>query len=107
MLSGKYEQGETPAADSRYGRGRRLQMAGRVLTDRNFAVVDEVRAMAQELATTPSAVSIAWCLTRRGITSVMIGPRTHEQQEECLAGFDLALPEELVKRLSDASRPER
>jgi aryl-alcohol dehydrogenase-like predicted oxidoreductase len=105
MLSGKYQQGQAPAPDSRYGRGLRVQMAGRVLTDRNFAIVDEVRAVARELGATPSAVSIAWCLTRRGITSVIMGPRTPEQQEECLAGFDLALPQELAKRLSDASRP--
>jgi aryl-alcohol dehydrogenase-like predicted oxidoreductase len=105
MLTGKYTQGEKPAADSRYGRGMRAQMAGMILTNRNFAVVDEVRAVAKELGATPSAVSIAWCLTRRGVTSAIIGPRTYEQQEECLAGFDLALPAELAKRLSDATRP--
>ena len=105
MLSGKYVQGAPPASDSRYGRGGRAQMAGLILTNRNFAIVDEVRAVAGELGATPSAVSLAWVLTRRGVTSAIIGPRTYEQQEECLAGFDLALPEEQLKRLSDASRP--
>jgi aryl-alcohol dehydrogenase-like predicted oxidoreductase len=105
MLSGKYRQGEAPASDSRYGRGGRAQMAGWILTQRNFTIVDQVRAVAGELGTTPSAVALAWCLTRRGVTSAIMGPRTYEQQEECLAGFELALPEEHVKRLSDASRP--
>jgi aryl-alcohol dehydrogenase-like predicted oxidoreductase len=105
MLSGKYRQGETPASDTRYGRGGRAQMAGFILTNRNFTIVDQVRTVAGELGATPSAVAIAWCLTRRGVTSAIIGPRTYEQQEECLAGFELALPEEHAKRLSDASRP--
>jgi aryl-alcohol dehydrogenase-like predicted oxidoreductase len=105
MLSGKYRAGETPAPDSRYGRGLRARMAGMVLTDRNFAIVEEVRKVADALGATPSAVSIAWCLSRRGVTSAIIGPRTYEQQEECLAGVDLALPPEALKRLSDASRP--
>ena len=105
MLSGKYTQGEDPAADTRYGRGARAGMAGRVLTNRNFAIVEEVTKVAGELGATASAVSLAWCLTRRGVTSVIIGPRTQEQQDECLAGFELDLSQETVKRLSDASRP--
>jgi aryl-alcohol dehydrogenase-like predicted oxidoreductase len=105
MLTGKYQQGEKPASDTRYGRGQRAQMAALVLTNRNFAVVDELKNVAKELGATPSAVAIAWVLSRRGVTSVIIGPRTVDQQEECLAGFDLTLPDELAKRLSDATRP--
>ena len=81
-----------------------MNMAAAILTDRNFAIVKEVSAVADELGSTPSAVSLAWCLTRRGVTSAIMGPRTLEQQDECLAGFDLDLPQEMAKRLSDASR---
>lgn len=107
MLSGKYKQGEEPAADTRYGRRARAGMnwALMILTERNFEIVKEVTKVADEVGSTPTAVSLAWCLTRRGVTSAIIGPRTLQQQEECLAGFDLELPEEMVKRLSDASRP--
>jgi aryl-alcohol dehydrogenase-like predicted oxidoreductase len=106
MLSGKYKQGEQPAADTRLGRRARagMNMAAAILTDRNFAIVKEVSAVADDLGSTPSAVSLAWCLTRRGVTSAIMGPRTLEQQDECLAGFDLDLSQEMAKRLSDASR---
>ena len=107
MLSGKYKQGEEPAADTRLGRRARAGMnwGAAILTDRNFAIVKEVSAVADELGSTPSAVSLAWCLTRRGVTSAIMGPRTRAQQDECLAGFDLKLPQEVAKRLSDVSRP--
>jgi len=106
MLSGKYRRGEEPAADTRLGRRMgRPGMAGMILTDRNFEIVEAVEDVAAELGTTPVAVAIAWCLTRRGVTSVIIGPRTLQQLKDYEPGFTLKLPEEAVKRLSDASRP--
>ena len=107
MLSGKYKQGEEPAADTRYGRRARAgnNRAAAILTDRNFEIVEEVTRVAEETGSTPTAVSLAWCLTRRGVTSAIIGPRTLAQQDECLVGLELELPAEAVKRLSDASRP--
>lgn len=108
MLSGKYRQGEEPPEDSRFGRraraGGNTRMAS-MLTDRNFEIVETVRSVAAELDATPAAVSIAWCMTRRGVTSAIIGPRTLEQMDECLAGMELSLPDESLKALSDVSRP--
>ncbi|HJN52649.1 MAG: aldo/keto reductase [Pseudomonadales bacterium] len=104
MLTGKYKQGEEPAADTRFGRRNRAGVMG-TLNDRNFEIVNAVEQAAGEIGATASAVSIAWCLTRRGVTSVIIGPRTLQQQEECLEGYELELSEMLVKGLSDASRP--
>jgi aryl-alcohol dehydrogenase-like predicted oxidoreductase len=106
ILSGKYQRGQAPAADTRYGRRMgRPGMAAMVLTDRNFEIVEAVEAVAANLGATPVAVAIAWCLTRRGVTSVITGPRTLEQLQDYLPAFELKLPEDAIKRLSDASRP--
>jgi aryl-alcohol dehydrogenase-like predicted oxidoreductase len=105
ILSGKYQRGQAPAADTRYGRRGRPGMAAMVLTDRNFEIVEAVEDVAAELGATPIAVAIAWCLARRGVTSVITGPRTLQQLQDYLPGFDLKLPEEAVKKLSDVSRP--
>ncbi|MFI4934438.1 MAG: aldo/keto reductase, partial [Caulobacterales bacterium] len=106
VLTGKYQRGEPPAADTRYGRRMgRPGMAAMVLTDRNFEIASEVAAVAAELGATPAAVAVAWCLTRRGVTSVITGPRTLQQLQDYLPAFDLTLPEEMVRRLSDVSRP--
>ena len=60
---------------------------------------------AAELGTTPTAVALAWVRSRRGVTSVIIGPRTLQQLEENLPGFDLELPPEVLSLLNDVSRP--
>lgn len=101
VLTGKYKRGETPPSDSRAGRGGPW---GRMLDEQSINLADEVGEVAAEIGATPTAVAIAWVLSRRGVTSVIIGPRTFEQYEQYLPGFDLQLEPAVIKRLSDASR---
>ncbi|HXY93818.1 MAG TPA: aldo/keto reductase [Acidimicrobiia bacterium] len=103
ILTGKYRRGEDPPPDSRGARGNWV----RLLTDRAFDLADEVGKVAAEVGSTPTAVAIAWVMSRRGVTSAIIGPRTFEQYEQNMEGFDLELDPALVKRLSDASRAAR
>jgi aryl-alcohol dehydrogenase-like predicted oxidoreductase len=124
MLTGKYERGEAPAADTRMGRRRQMpapapaaasaapaagarapRQMPTMLTDRNFDIVDEVKKVAADLGTTPTAVALAWVGSRRGVTSVIIGPRSADQLADNLVGFDVELPAEAISRLNDASRP--
>ncbi len=101
VLTGKYKKGQTPPADSRVGRGG---LWARMLDDQSIDLADEVGKVAAEVGATHTAVALAWVLSRRGVTSVIIGPRTFEQYQQNMEGFDLELEPELVKRLSDASR---
>jgi aryl-alcohol dehydrogenase-like predicted oxidoreductase len=112
VLSGKYRLGETPDAGDRYGgamgaRGapRLAAQAAHALSARNLAIAGEVSAVAAELGAAPSTVATAWCLTRRGVASAIVGPRTLAQLPGYLAGAELALPDEALKRLSAASKP--
>ncbi|HEX5588547.1 MAG TPA: aldo/keto reductase [Acidimicrobiia bacterium] len=102
VLTGKYRKGEDPPSDSRAGRG--TGWAGQMLDDHNLDTAEAVGKVAAEVGATPTAVALAWVLARRGVTSVIIGPRTFDQYEQNMEGFDLQLDPALVKRLSDASR---
>jgi aryl-alcohol dehydrogenase-like predicted oxidoreductase len=111
-LSGKYRRSETPGAETRYGGSMGLKgeaglaaVAAHSLSDRNLDIAEAVQGVAAEIGAAPAAVATAWCLTRRGVTSVIVGTRTAEQLSEILPGFELKLPDEAVKRLSDISRP--
>jgi aryl-alcohol dehydrogenase-like predicted oxidoreductase len=111
VLAGQYQPGADPDPDTRLGRlaadpapGVRPWIA-QALSDRNLAIAAEVAKLAAELGTTPAAVALAWVRARPGITSVIIGPRTVEQLEQNLAGFELTLPAELSARLDDISGP--
>jgi aryl-alcohol dehydrogenase-like predicted oxidoreductase len=101
VLTGKYKRGVEPPADSRFARGG---VWGRALTDQSLDAADELGKVAAEVGATPTAVAIAWVLARRGVTSVIIGPRTFDQYEQNMEGFDLQLATASVKRLSDATR---
>jgi aryl-alcohol dehydrogenase-like predicted oxidoreductase len=101
VLTGKYKRDEAPPADSRVGRGG---VWARMLDDQSLDLADEVGKIASEVGATPTAVALAWVLSRRGVTSVIIGPRTFDQYEQNMEGFDLGLDPALIKRLSDASR---
>jgi aryl-alcohol dehydrogenase-like predicted oxidoreductase len=101
VLTGKYKPGEAPPEGSRAARGG---WWARMLDEQSVELAVEVGKVAAEIGATPSAVALAWVLSRRGVTSVIIGPRTFEQYEQNMAGFDLQLEPAVIKRLSDASR---
>jgi aryl-alcohol dehydrogenase-like predicted oxidoreductase len=101
VLTGKYKPGEAPPAESRASRGG---WWARMLDDQSVELSVEVARIAAEVGATPTAVALAWVLSRRGVTTVIIGPRTFEQYEQNMAGFGLQLDPAVIKRLSDASR---
>jgi aryl-alcohol dehydrogenase-like predicted oxidoreductase len=101
VLTGKYKPGEPAPEGSRAARGG---FWTRMLDDQSVELAVEVGKVAAEIGATPTAVALAWVLSRRGVTTVIIGPRTFEQYEQNMAGFDLKLDPALIKRLSDASR---
>ena len=100
VLTGKYtrENASTAKAD----RGERVTNA---LTERNYAIVDEVVRVARDLNATPSAVALAWVQTRPGVTSTIIGARRIDQIEQNLAALDLKLDASHVAALDKVSAP--
>ena len=101
VLTGKYKRGEDAPQGSRAARGG---FWARMVTDQGLETAEEVAKIAADLGTTATAVALAWVLSRRGVTSVIIGPRTFDQYEQNMEGFDLTLDPSIVKRLSDASK---
>ena len=104
FLSGKYSRNAAPPAGSRLASWQ--DSFRQVDKDRHWATLDEVRAVAKELGTTPSSVALAWVLAQPGITSVIVGARDVKQLDENLAADSLALPAEALARLDKASAPE-
>ncbi len=112
VLSGKYRNGVTPPADTRYGGRMGLRgtpemaaIARASLSDRALNIASTVADVASAIGASASAVAVAWCLSRKEVTSVIVGPRTAEQLEAYLPAFSLAVPPEMLEQLSEASRP--
>jgi aryl-alcohol dehydrogenase-like predicted oxidoreductase len=109
VLTGKYRRGSEPPPDSRAqrmaGQDPSLQAFRRSMTnDRNMDIADTLQVVAEQIGARPAAVALAWVRARLGVTSPIIGPRTFEQYEQYVEGFDLVLPPESVQQLEDVSQ---
>jgi aryl-alcohol dehydrogenase-like predicted oxidoreductase len=102
VLTGKYSRDRVPAADTRFA--RRTVLTAQGITTRHLDIAEKVAEIASGLGTTSTAVALAWVLGRRHVTSVIIGPRTFEQYEQNMVGFDLELPGDAVRALSAVSK---
>ncbi len=100
FLSGKFERGKPPAGDARLGMKDRF---ARYDTERNWRIIDAVRAVASETGQAPATVSLAWLLAKPQVSSVIFGARNVEQLESNLAAGDLELAPKHVEILDNAS----
>jgi aryl-alcohol dehydrogenase-like predicted oxidoreductase len=104
FLTGKYTQGQSAPAGTRLDQWKeRFASFDR---PRNWVVLEAVRETARAYNTTETAVSLAWVLSRKTVSSAIFGARTVEQLNTCLAAADLKLGEEALKKLDEVSKLE-
>jgi aryl-alcohol dehydrogenase-like predicted oxidoreductase len=66
-------------------------------------VLAALREVAAAHGVSVARVALAWMLTRRFVTSVIIGAKTIEQLQDNLASTDLPLSAEQIAALDEAS----
>lgn len=88
-LTGKYRRDEEPPAGSRMT--LRPEPYEHLRNDRVFDALEAFEAKAEERATTPAALAIAWLLTHPHVTAVVIGPRRPDQLRPALDALQLNL----------------
>ena len=99
FLSGKYRRG-APVTDS----ARAAHVGGPA--EDAYTVIDAVAAVADELGTSSAAVALAWLRGRPGTVVPIVGARRMDHLDSNLAGLDVTLSPEQVRRLDDVSAPE-
>ena len=107
VLTGKYQPGEQPGADTRAGRGdkRILETEWR---PESIAIAQEVAAHAQAKGISAADFALAWVLNNQLITAAIAGPRTEEQWDSYIKVLDIKLDaddEALVDRLVTTGHP--
>lgn len=110
FLTGKYARGDGgPAGEGRLSQPPfNLPLMRRFRLDpgeREWALVDAVRDIGDELGRTPAQVAINWVARRPGVVSTLIGASTVRQVDDNLAALDFALAPEHLARLDELSRP--
>ncbi len=74
--------------------------------ERNWEILDTLLRVANDLGQTPSAIALAWVMSRPCVTSTLVGATRVEQFEQNLAAADLTMPQDAVRALNDVSAPE-
>ena len=100
ILSGKYTR--TNAGQVKADRG---EWATSALTEKAYAVIDELMKISRELESTPARVAISWVQHRPGVASTIIGARTLKQLEDNLAALDVRLKTQHEERLNALTAP--
>ena len=112
LLTGKYDRAAVEAAgklagglprDAGTGEARpetdeRLDGANpfgdTLFTERNWAIVDVVRRVADEAGQSPAQVALSWVVNRPGVTSTLMGASRAGQVSENVAALDVVLSAE-------------
>ena len=101
FLSGKYQRGKPLPQGVRLE--QRKDRFAAFDNDRGWRTVDAVTALADEKATTPSAVALAWLLAKPVVSSVIFGARSLAQLDDNLKAIEVKLSAEEIRRLDEAS----
>lgn len=103
VLSGKYRSSTPP--DSR-GASPHLQgFVKPYLSSDKRRIVESVATAAEGLNESILAVSLAWILSRPGLSCAIVGARTADQFLQILRAQDTKLPAQVAKALDEVSDP--
>lgn len=76
-----------------------------LFTERNWRLLETLKAVALEAEAAPAVVALAWLAERPGVSSILLGASSPEQLEANIAALSHPLSPEHVARLDEASAP--
>jgi aryl-alcohol dehydrogenase-like predicted oxidoreductase len=104
FLAGKYTRPKRGVKGEGEGRLSGPNPYGdQLFTERNWAVLDRLRSVAEGMGRPLAQVALAWVNAQAGVTSSIIGARTPEQLTSHLASLEIRLTQEQLKTLDEAS----
>jgi len=101
FLTGKYSRDEEPES----GRAATDEYTARRFTEENWAVLDEIREIADAKDATPAQVSLAWLLHQDVVDAPIVGPRRLDHLEENVGALDVDLTDEELARIEAPITP--
>lgn len=104
VLTGKYQPGAEPSADTRAGHKDKRMMETE-FREESLVMAQDFVAHAKKKGLTPGQFAVAWVLANRIVDSVIGGPRTLEQWEEYYGALDYQLDQEDEDFVDSLVRP--
>jgi aryl-alcohol dehydrogenase-like predicted oxidoreductase len=100
LLSGKFHRGEKGPPGARRSTAHEFPPVDK---ERLWKVLDVARPIGEAHGVSPARVAIAWLLSRKAVSTVIIGAKTIEQLEDNLASTELTLTTEELATLDKVS----
>ncbi|HEY7952866.1 MAG TPA: aldo/keto reductase, partial [Solirubrobacteraceae bacterium] len=109
VLTGKYQPGEPPPADTRAGSESMSGFIDRLMDDHVLEAVQRLKPVAEQAGLSMAQLALAWVLRQSNVASAIVGASRPEQvhanasasgitlDEQTLAAIDEALGEVIVR----------
>jgi NDP-hexose 2,3-enoyl reductase len=92
-------------AKERAGTGGRTALHAPDRVEPYRATLQAYEDLCAQIGAEPTAVALAWLLSRPGVTAPIIGPRTTEQLDLPVKALDLVLSDDTLARLDELFPP--
>ena len=102
VLTGKYEHGAAPPADSRAASDRMGGMISRFMRDDVLEAVQLLRPIGDGLGISMAQLALAWVLREPNVASAIVGASRPEQVEANAAASGIELDDETLVAIDDA-----
>ena len=102
FLSGKYRREDTSGTGRLSGPN---PFGDTMFADRNWTILDELKAVAAGLGCAPAQVALAWVMAQPGVASTIIGASSTAQLGANIAATEVRLTSEQAGRLDAVSAP--
>lgn len=100
LLTGKYKKGQPYPEGSRATHQADKQI-NNLLTEENFAIVDALTKVADELETNLAILALAWILQHQEISCVIAGASKPSQLENNLKASDFVIPKDAMDEIEE------
>jgi aryl-alcohol dehydrogenase-like predicted oxidoreductase len=104
FLTGKYRRGEQAPAGTRLANAS--PMADRIMTERNWAILDKLETFAADRGKTVLDVALAWLAAQPAVASVIAGATRPEQVEANVRALEWKMTPDEVAEVAAITSPE-
>jgi len=102
VLTGKYEPGSPPPADSRATAPAGSAFIKRLLEDDTLTAVQRLRPLADEAGISLAQLAVAWVLQNQNVSAAIVGATRPDQVRENVKAAGVQLDAGLMRRIDEA-----
>ncbi|MFE4106545.1 aldo/keto reductase family protein [Almyronema epifaneia] len=105
VLTGKYQPGEAPPANSRAANDKMNSFMRDLRSDRTLKAVQKLRPIAEQLNLSMAQLALAWILRDQRVSAAIVGASRPEQLADNAAASGVELSDEVLQAIDQVLAP--